>query len=227
MIVHGAASLIRVKTAMRLSIALAVAALPLAACASDRPPGAPTPKAMREISWQEQINESDRKRLAGLYAAWTRSLNQAADSGHRDAVAALADLTLPDAARPGPPPAPGVYRCRTIKMGARTDGGRTAPTAMGTGDFAPCTITAKGSLLWFEQAGGAQRVGGTLYPDGDRMVFLGSKALNGEMGVMAYGSDASRDQVGVLRSFGDARWRLELPWPMWQSNLEIIEILPG
>ena len=227
MIVQGAASLIRVRFSMRFSIAFAVALLPLAGCASDSPPGAASAKAMRQTSWQEQINESNRKRLAGLWSGWTRSLAEASAAGHQDAIAALGDLLVPDAARPGPPPAPGAYRCRTVKMGARTDGGRAAPTAMDVGDFAPCTITAKGSLSWFEQAGGMQRVGGTLYPDGDRLVFLGSKALKGEMGVMAYGSDASRDQVGVMRSIGDARWRLELPWPMWQSNLEIIEIRPA
>lgn len=212
---------------MRLPIALAALLLPLAACAGDRPPGSPSPKAMREISWQQQINESDRKRLALLWSAWTRSLNEAADAGHKADIAAMGDLVVADAARPGPPPTPGTYRCRTIKMGTRVDGGRMAPVAMDEGAFAPCTITARGSLLWFEQASAAQRIGGTLYPDGDRLIFLGSKALQGEMGIMAYGSDASRDQVGVLRPYGDARWRLELPWPMWQSNLEIIEILPG
>lgn len=208
---------------------LVAALLPLAACAgSGSSPKAPSSATVRALSWQEHISAPDRKRLASLWGAWTRSLNEAGKSGQGDAVTALGDIAVPDAARAASPPPPGQYRCRSVKLGVRDEGApRANAPAMDVSAVFPCAITEKAGLLWFEQAGGAQRIGGTLYPDGDRMVFLGSKALAGEMGVMAYGADASRDQVGVLRAYGDKRWRLELPWPMWQSNLEIIEILPG
>lgn len=214
---------------MRRCIALLAVLLPLAACGgSGSLPGSASASTLRSQSWQENITEDDRKRLAGLWSAWTRSLNEAARAGQGDAVAALGDLSVPDAAHGGPPPAPGNYRCRSIKLGVRDEGTpRPNAPAMDASAVLPCTISAKGGLLWLEQGTGPQRIGGTLYPDGDRMIFLGSKALAGEMGVMAYGSDASRDQVGVLRALGDKRWRLELPWPMWQSNLEVIEITAG
>jgi hypothetical protein len=113
-------------------------------------------------------------------------------------------------------------------MGNRVDGAIRGPTPpVLAGDFRSCTITARRGLLYFDQGAGDQRVAGTLYPDGDRQVFLGSLALAGENGIMAYGADGDRDQVGVLRAFGDKRWRLELPWPMWQSNLQVIEIVPA
>lgn len=222
---------------MRPALALlTVLLLPVSACgAANTDPQTPSAKAMRANSWQEAISAADRKRLAGLWSAWTRSLNQAADAGHTSDIAGLGDMAVPDAARAAPAPAPGAYRCRSVRLGSRDtshDAAQAVPStaakpAMDMDDTMPCTITAKGSLLWLEQADGAQRIGGTLYPDGDRMVFLGTKALKGEMGLRAYGSDAARDQVGVLRAFGDHRWRLELPWPHWQANLEIIEIIPA
>ena len=212
---------------MRCVIVLAVALLPIAACSS-APAMTPSHKEMRSVSWQEQIREPDRKRLAGLWSAWTRALNQAAAAGHTAEIKALGPLAVADAAQPGPLPAPGAYRCRSIRLGTRDDNSKPALVpAMDADAPIACTITAKGDLLVMAQATDGMRIGGTLYPDGDRMIFLGSKALKGEMGIRAYGADAARDQVGVLRSFGDRKWRLELPWPMWQSNLEIIEIVPG
>jgi hypothetical protein len=183
--------------------------------------------------WQKMIREADRKRLAGLHSAWSESLGEAKAAGAGAAVTALGAVAMPDAATSGPLPGPGAYRCRALRIGGRSGDGersgdsRTVAPAVITAPAVPCRISAKGGLLWIEQAMGAQRIGGTLYPDGDRLVFLGSMALAGEMGMMRYGADKDRDQVGVLRSLGPARWRLELPWPMWQSDLAIIEIVPG
>lgn len=212
---------------VRFCFAFLAALVPLAACGG-APAATPSHKAMRSVSWQEQIREPDRKRLAGLWSAWTRSLNEAAAAGHGAEIKALGPLAVADAAKPGAMPVPGDYRCRSVRMGTRDDNSKAALVpAMDADGAIACTISAKGDLLVLEQARGGQRIGGTLYPDGDRMVFLGSKALRGEMGMRAYGADASRDQVGVLRRFGDDKWRLELPWPMWQANLEIIEIVPA
>ena len=179
-------------------------------------------------TWQREVREPDRKRLATLWSAWTRSLNEVQAAGQGAEIAALGDLLVPDAARAAPPPAPGTYRCRTIKLGVRAIGavpGRGR--ALDIAPVRPCTIAARGGLLWFEQIGGPQRVAGLLYPDRERVVFLGSIALEAENRILPYGADNDRDQVGALRAYGADRWRLELPWPMWQSNLTIIEILPG
>jgi len=201
---------------MRTLIALLLVLLPLPVHAADAP-----------RAWQEVIQESDRKRLAGLWRAWTRSLAEIDAAGQAEVVAALGPVLVPTAARPGSPPGPGDYRCRTVKLGVRRDPRAPLPAnapVLAAMPAAPCRITLRDDGLWFEQTGGSQRLGGTLFPDGDRMVFLGAMALSGEMGVMAYGADAARDQVGVLRAVGETRWRLELPWPMWQSNLEVIEV---
>lgn len=178
--------------------------------------------------WQKVIREPDRQRLAGLWSAWTRSLGEAEKAGMMPKVAALGTMAVPDAARAAAFPAPGAYRCRTVTLGIRAGGMESAPVpAMTTAPFAPCSIAPRDGVLWLEQPTGPRRIGGRLFPDGDRMVFLGSQALAGEMGIMPYGADGQRDQVGVLRAHGDNRWRLELPWPMWQSNLTLMEIVPA
>lgn len=195
---------------------------PIAACVTGpRPP-----------PWQTVILHADRQRLAALWDAWTRALATADKAGDTAALAAFGPLTDPKAAVSGALPGAGVYTCRSVRIGIRAD--RMVPSAptgpaMLASEPALCTISMRGKLLWFEQSEGVQRVGGQLYPDpgrtdGDRLVFLGSMALPGEAGFMRYGADAERDQVGVIRPLGPGLWRLELPWPMWQSDLRVIEI---
>ena len=208
------------------TLPLFAAVLLVSGCGGDH--GLETASAKPPPPWQKVIREPDRQRLAGLWSAWTRSLNEADKAGMATAVAALGDMAVPDAAHPGPAPGPGRFHCRRVKLGSRDDGtARPAGPAMAEMPGEPCAITERGGLLWFDHASGGQRIAGQLYPDGDRQVFLGSMALAGETGVRPYGADGDRDQVGVLRNIGEGRWRLELPWPMWQSNLDVIEIVAG
>ena len=169
--------------------------------------------------WQKVIRDEDRKRLTRLYSAWAISLQEMRAAG-QDMAAVAKDAPLPPEAAAAPVfPGPGTYRCRTLKLGSQTGG-----AAMRAGGFEACVVRAEAGGLRFEQLSGGRRIAGHLYADGDRMVFLGATALAQEMGVMAYGDDRDRDQVGVLRSIGTGRWRLELPWPKWESNLDLIEI---
>lgn len=189
--------------------------------------------------WQNDITAPDRKRLARLWEAWTRALNEAQTVGQGTAIASLGAVAIPDPATMnveespagktlGPLPAAGVYRCRTIKLGQRAGGAKAQPSAaVDTGEMRPCHVEVRGNMLWFQHDSGAQRLQGALYADGDRMVFLGTTALTGEMGTLRYGTAPQRDAVGVLRAMTPQRWRLELPWPHWQSNLEIVEIVPA
>ena len=72
-----------------------------------------------------------------------------------------------------------------------------------------------------------QRTGGLLYPDGDRLVYLGALSLANERSMFVYNADEDRNQVGVLRALGPKRWRLELPFPKWESTLDVVEITPA
>jgi hypothetical protein len=197
------------------------------------------------LTWQREITPPDRKRLAQLWEAWTRSLNEAQAAGQGAALVALGPVVVPDAAAinpdaaainpdaaagktAGPLPGAGSYTCREVRLGQHRSGITAwAAATLTASEMRPCRIEVRGSALWFEQDAGAQRLGGRLYADGDRQVFLGATALTGEMRILPYGADPQRDAVGVLRAIGERRWRLELPWPHWQSNLAIVEITPG
>jgi hypothetical protein len=59
------------------------------------------------------------------------------------------------------------------------------------------------------------------------MVFLGTLQLADERGVFRYGHDAERDLAGLVERIGPRRWRLILPYPRFESLLDVIEILPA
>jgi hypothetical protein len=198
--------------------------------------GAPV-VAAKPTSWQESATAADRKRLARLWEAWTHALAEVEASGETAALQALGPVVVPDSATmhantadrmaapaKGPLPEPGFYACRNIRLGQQDS--KTGAPRVQSGEVRPCRITMQDGTLWFEQDIGASRLGGRLYPGGDRMVFLGTTALPGEMGMMPYAADPERNAVGALRALGPAHWRLELPWPVWQSNLDLVDITP-
>ena len=123
----------------------------------------------------------------------------------------------------GAPPPPGRYQCRTIKLGTRNPGMRVWTMTKSY----PCRVEMMGDRLRFVREGGEQRTAGLLFPDGDRQVYLGAVSLGSERGMFAYNADAERNQVGVMRRIGAARWRLELPFPKWESTLDLIDIVPA
>lgn len=194
-------------------------------------------KASEPQRWQAAATPADRHRLARLWEAWTRSLAQVQTAGQGGALAALGGAVIPDAAAlnadpadratvasKGPLPIPGNYQCRTIHLGQK-DFPAPAGVVQAT-EPVPCTIEQRGATLWFE-SDGARRLIGRLYADGDRLVLLGTTSLAGEMGTVAYGADPDRDAIGALRALAPGKWRLELPWPHWQSTLDVIEMTAG
>lgn len=199
-------------------------------------PAAPVSAQPAASSWQGQIQNEDRSRLAGLWRSWTRSLAElTAAPGGKEALADLGPVGVPpieplpgrDAAiTNGTLPAIGTYSCRTLRLGQRDDGWpRDGVLPLQIGAWGACTIAATGRQpLYFAMAEGPQRFTGQLWPDGDRMVFLGALSLAAEVGIRGYGDDPDRDHLGILRPLAPGHWRLELPWPRWQSNLMLIEI---
>jgi len=214
---------------MRALLAFALVALAGLASA----PAQAQPAASR---WQGQIQNDDRARLAGLWRAWTRSLAQlVADPGGKAALADLGPVGVPPIEPlPGRPaaltngalPGIGTYHCRTLRLGQRDDGWpRDVSLPLQIGPWGACAIAATSRQPFaFTMAEGPQRLSGQLWPDGDRMVFLGALHLASEAGTRNYGDDPDRDHLGVLRPLAPGHWRLELPWPRWQSNLLLVEI---
>jgi hypothetical protein len=184
------------------------------------PPPAP-PSGPVLLDWRAIIRPAELGRLDRLSEAWTQALNEARVSGHAEDVAALGDLLDPQIAlAPVTPPA-GDYRCRTIKLGAKVYG---MPAFTPYGWF-KCRISSTPKGLKLEKITGSQRPSGLLFPDSDRrMVVLGSVSLAEDPPANSYGLHPDRDFVGVLERIGDRRWRLAMPWPYQESNLDLIEL---
>jgi hypothetical protein len=190
-------------------------------------------------SWQGQLQDDDRRRLAGLWRAWTRALADIRSGGGEAILSALGPVGVPPVeplpGRPNPLqfgtlPMAGDYQCRIIRMGLREDGWpRDAGQPLTIAEWGPCRIgTERRGTFRFDMLAGAQRMHGRLWADGDRMIYLGALSLASETGVRRYGDDPDRDAPGVLRPLGEGHWRLELPWPRWQSALMLVEIIsPG
>lgn len=203
----------------------------VAACASTPPPPPPPPPPSGGgsgavlMDWRGVITAADRDRYQRRDAAWTLALQQAGRQRGSGDLNSLGDLIDPQAARPGVSPPPGDYRCRTVKLGSQ--GGEDGLGYVVYGWFA-CRIEQTPRGLKFTKLTGSQRPSGLLFPENDRhMLLLGSMALAQEPAANSYGRNPDRDMVAVLERIGEVRWRLVLPWPQYESNLDLIELVPA
>lgn len=211
--------------------ALAAVAL-LSACAAAEavappppPPGPPSSGAVQRLDWRGIITSVDRDRYQRRDAAWSLALEQARRQRGSGDLASLGDLIQPRAARGRVAPPAGNYRCRTVKLGSQ--GGEDGLGYVVYGWFS-CRIEQTPRGLKFSKLTGSQRPSGLLFPEDDRhMLMLGSMSLAAEPAANSYGRTPDRDLVAVLERIGDARWRLVLPWPQNESNLDLIELVPA
>jgi hypothetical protein len=58
------------------------------------------------------------------------------------------------------------------------------------------------------------------------MIFLGTLQLGDENRALRYGDDRERDVAGIIERIGDSRWRLVLPYPRFESTIEVLELIP-
>lgn len=186
---------------------------------------APAPTASTDAAapdWRRMATDPDRARLRGWRDAWLKAL-PAARSFAPEGVARQGVLFDPDAALPQPTPVPGAYRCRVFKLGSQ-NGGAHRYTAYPAFD---CRIAQEGDVLSFHKHTGSQRPVGLILPDTDRRaVFLGTLVLGDEEAPLDYGRDASRDMVGLIERIGDRRWRMVLPYPRFESIVDVVELVP-
>lgn len=171
--------------------------------------------------WRRVATAGDRDRLRRWRDAWMAALPRAR-AADPAGVAAQGALFQPDLALAGEAPS-GRYRCRVFKLGA-------AGTAMRDFTAYPafdCRIDDEGRVRSFYKQTGSQRPVGLLFADGDRTVFLGTLLLGDERAPLQYGQDRDRDMAGVLERVGERRWRLVLPWPRFESLLDVIELVPA
>jgi len=174
--------------------------------------------------WRKVAKPADASALGRMDEAWRLARAEAEKGGYSRQVEALGPLADPNAGQSGRlQPAPGTYRCRTIKMGSRDGGG----LAYVDYPWFACSVelTPGGDLI-LSKTTGSQRTQGLLYPDTDRrLVYVGAQAWGDEAHYPRYGQTAERDQLGVLERIGQNRWRLAIPWPKQEAKLELLEIV--
>lgn len=200
-------------------VTLALALLPLAACATTP---APHPAAVVEAvpqpsGWRAIASAEDQRRIDALPQTWLHA-RAAVPRRLQPKVAAEGKLVEPAALElPAPPPGP--YRCRLLRFGGR-DGFRS---------FAPdfCYVDGDGKGLSFTKQTGQNLPGGWLHPDTPtRQVFLGSLPKPGASGVPRYGDDPAQDVAGVIERVSPFRWRLVLTRPGKGALLDVYELVP-
>lgn len=208
-------------TGHRLTALLAL--LVLAGCSGKDEDLRPYAVVRRADVWQAVITDADRGRLARLSDAWEQAHADIAAAGRDADLAALGPVAQDRPMVPPHFPVAGAYQCRIIHLGWRQGSPHSASPVQASG-WAPCRLVADGILLRLETAPGPQQFVGALYPDVDRLIFLGSVRLGDEMGRLRYGEDGARDQFGVLQAVAPDEWRIALPWPRWTSRLVLIDI---
>jgi hypothetical protein len=201
---------------------LATALLGLSGCAQFT--SAPGVIARPGPDWRSVVTPSDRERLRDWRSAFVDALRSARAGGHAAEIAREGVLLDPDAALGGASIPNGDYRCRVIKIGAKTAGmlNYIAYPAFS------CRITQVGAVQDFAKLTGSQRQVGSLFPgDALRQVFLGTIVLGDETRALQYGRDTERDIAGYVERIGLNRWRLIMPRPHFESQMDVMELVPS
>ena len=174
--------------------------------------------------WRVVATESDRQRLRDWRKTFVDAVVAAKKAGHGQQIAREGALLDPDAALGGGPIPNGNHRCRVIKVGAQSEGMLDYVSYPAF----TCGVTAERDLQKFKKLNGSQRQVGILFPgDAMRQVFLGTVALGDELGAQQYGIDEARNVVGFVERIGPGRWRLIMPKPHFESQLDVMELVPS
>ncbi len=200
--------------------AVLIAVLLLGACTGKEP--VETVASPVATDWRRVATPADRVRLREWRTAFVSGLEEARSSGHAADVAKEGRLLDPDAGRPTQMPPSGEYHCRVIKLGSK---GQAGLGYVAYPSFA-CRIDDEGEVASFRKMTGSQRPVGVILSGARRLVFLGTLVLGDERRALDYGRDPDRDMIGVVEAIGDGRWRLILPYPHYESLMDVIELVP-
>lgn len=206
------------RTAMRPFLILCALVL-LPSCTTVPPAVIDRPAA----DWRVSATAFDRERLREWRSSFIDAIDAARAGGHSGEITAEGALLQPDSALGGGPIPNGDYRCRTIKIGAKSGGMLdyvSYPAFL-------CRIRQEGSVQNFIKLTGSQRQVGLIFPaDAMRQVFLGTLVLGDEQGALHYGQDRDRDVAGYVERIGENRWRLLMPKPRFESKTDVLELIP-
>lgn len=209
---------------MSALFALAVAALPACVAATPANADGQAPVCTGSPDWRTVATRADGLRLRDWRDAFVKALDEARAGGHGDTIAAQGALLQPDAGQDDSALPDGRYTCRTIKLG--TAGGNTT----GHVAYPPvvCEVRTANGVTTLEKRSGPQRSFGRIYPGGVRQqIFLGSLVLGDENRALAYGRDPQRDIAGRVERLAPNRWRIVMPYPRFESTLDVMELVPA
>lgn len=205
-----------------MRLALSALLLSLTGCSVIEPPLQVV--ASTERDWRAVATQSDRARLRDWRSAFTSALAAARASGHADEIAHEGALLQPDAALGGGPIPNGMYRCRVIKVGAKSQGMLDYVAY----PYFRCRVQQERQFQGFAKLTGSQRHVGLILPgDAMRQVFLGTLMLGDEDRAMQYGVDPERDVAAFVERIGPERWRMVMPSPHFESQLDVMELVPA
>lgn len=175
-------------------------------------------------AWRDVATFADRERLRDWRKTFVDALSAARKSGHSADIAKEGALLDPDSALGGQGLPNGIYRCRVIKLGAKSEGMLDYVAYPGFS----CRVRADNNLQRLEKLSGSQRYVGLIFPnDAMRQVFLGALVLGDETRAMQYGEDPGRNVAGYIERIGPNRWRLIMPKPQFESKLDVMELVPA
>jgi len=205
---------------MRLAPLLALTVL-TAGCTVIEQPSGLIPR--YTTAYKEVISENDRVRLRDWRKSFENGLAAARKAGHGTEIDREGALLDPDAALAGPAIPNGMYRCRVIKLGAKDPGNLDYVTYSGF----TCRVKQEHALQRLGKLSGPQRYLGLIFPgDAIRNVFLGTLVFADEQRALQYGQDQQRDVAGYIERIGPNRWRLIMPAPHFESQLDVMELVP-
>ena len=206
---------------MRFPVLLSFALL-LAACGTVRQSAGMLPQWSND--WRQVATENDRKRLRDWRKAFVAGLDAARKGGHGPDIIREGALLDPDAALTGGAIPNGAYACRVIKLGAKSEGLLdyvSYPAFI-------CRIDQERDIQGFAKLTGSQRPVGLIFAnDALRQVFLGTLVLGDEREARQYGQDETRDIAAFVERIGPNRWRMVMPSPAFESQVDVVELVPG
>lgn len=209
---------------MRFAFILAAVLLG-AGCATLRQPASMVPQPTND--WRMVATADDRERIRDWRSTFVKAVAAARAGGHAAEVAKEGALLMPDAALGGPRIPDGDYRCRIIKLGARQSGLLDYVAYQAFRCRIDTRLEAGGERRHFTKLTGSQRPMGIIFPDSTmREILLGTLVLGDEQRALQYGVDETRDVAGMIERIGPSRWRLVLPSPHFESQLDVVELVP-
>jgi Domain of unknown function (DUF4893) len=182
-------------------------------------------KRPKSADWRLAVVSTDLARIRNWRKSFVAGLAQAKSTGNSENIAREGALLDPDSGRDSALPPTGAYQCRVIKMGK--NGVHMQPYV--AYPRRPCAIHDEGgvSSFSFSSGSGAQRPNGLIFSGDDRRrIFLGTMMLSDERRMIDYGRDQTRNMAGLIERIGETRWRLILPYPNFESLIDVIEIAP-